>query len=214
MGTGLESFAFFLGKAICHQLHERTFFIDGHYLPVCARCTGIYIGIFFSVLLFGFGKKFRSNTIPTTKISIFLLVFLLPLIIDGFGSYLGFYSTTNLVRVITGVLFGVILPIFVLPLLNHTVTSTNRVMTDLRRFYYTLALALLLALLSSQGFIPLIILDLLIVGSLVSWVAILFLLFYKKIRNRFISIGFSYMSSILVLFALSTIHSIIENILR
>ena len=29
---------------ICHQRPERSFFIGGAQLPVCARCTGLYVG--------------------------------------------------------------------------------------------------------------------------------------------------------------------------
>ena len=28
---------------ICHQRPERSFHLDGHRLPVCARCTGLYL---------------------------------------------------------------------------------------------------------------------------------------------------------------------------
>lgn len=31
------------GRIVCHQLPERSFFIDGRQLPVCARCTGLYL---------------------------------------------------------------------------------------------------------------------------------------------------------------------------
>ena len=34
---------FSVGGVICHQLPERSFFWDGHQLPVCARCTGLYL---------------------------------------------------------------------------------------------------------------------------------------------------------------------------
>ncbi|HJU44926.1 MAG TPA: DUF2085 domain-containing protein [Vicinamibacterales bacterium] len=34
--------AYAVGSVICHQLPERSFFIDGRQLPVCARCTGLY----------------------------------------------------------------------------------------------------------------------------------------------------------------------------
>ena len=33
-----------LGHFICHQRPERSFYIGGHQLPVCARCTGLYAG--------------------------------------------------------------------------------------------------------------------------------------------------------------------------
>ena len=32
------------GTFICHQRPERSFFISGTPLPVCARCTGLYVG--------------------------------------------------------------------------------------------------------------------------------------------------------------------------
>ncbi|MDY3097688.1 DUF2085 domain-containing protein, partial [Methanobrevibacter sp.] len=28
---------------MCHRNPERSFFINGHQLPVCARCTGFYV---------------------------------------------------------------------------------------------------------------------------------------------------------------------------
>jgi uncharacterized membrane protein len=28
---------------VCHQRPERSFHLDGHQLPVCARCTGLYL---------------------------------------------------------------------------------------------------------------------------------------------------------------------------
>jgi uncharacterized membrane protein len=34
---------FAIGGVICHQRPERSFFLDGHQLPVCARCTGLYL---------------------------------------------------------------------------------------------------------------------------------------------------------------------------
>lgn len=38
------AFIFSVGSVICHQLPERSFFVDGRQLPVCARCTGLYLG--------------------------------------------------------------------------------------------------------------------------------------------------------------------------
>jgi len=33
-----------VGRFVCHQRPERSFFFNGHQLPVCARCTGLYVG--------------------------------------------------------------------------------------------------------------------------------------------------------------------------
>src|SRR4051812_29732398 len=32
-----------LGFGICHQIAGHSFFIDDHQLPLCARCSGIYL---------------------------------------------------------------------------------------------------------------------------------------------------------------------------
>ena len=37
---------------LCHQLPERSYFIDGHKLAVCSRCTGVYAGFAFTLLLY------------------------------------------------------------------------------------------------------------------------------------------------------------------
>lgn len=33
-----------LGSFVCHQRPERSFFISGHQIAVCARCLGLYAG--------------------------------------------------------------------------------------------------------------------------------------------------------------------------
>jgi len=33
-----------IGSFVCHQRPERSFVVHGRQLPVCARCTGLYLG--------------------------------------------------------------------------------------------------------------------------------------------------------------------------
>jgi uncharacterized membrane protein len=40
-----------IGRVVCHQLPERSFYLWAAQLPVCARCTGIYAGAAFASLL-------------------------------------------------------------------------------------------------------------------------------------------------------------------
>ncbi|MGE5244597.1 MAG: DUF2085 domain-containing protein [Betaproteobacteria bacterium] len=40
----LAFFAYAAGSAVCHQRPERSFFLWAAQMPVCARCTGIYLG--------------------------------------------------------------------------------------------------------------------------------------------------------------------------
>ena len=38
-----------LGYAVCHQLEERSFCVHGVCSPLCARCTGMYLGAMLSL---------------------------------------------------------------------------------------------------------------------------------------------------------------------
>ena len=40
----LSAAVYQIGSLVCHQLPERSFYFRGAQMPVCARCTGIYIG--------------------------------------------------------------------------------------------------------------------------------------------------------------------------
>jgi uncharacterized membrane protein len=37
-------FVYAIGAVVCHQLPDRSFFVSGTQWPVCARCTGLYLG--------------------------------------------------------------------------------------------------------------------------------------------------------------------------
>jgi uncharacterized membrane protein len=50
------------GSVVCHQKPERSFRLAGQPLPVCARCTGIYIGAALAVVaLAGWTAGVRRN---------------------------------------------------------------------------------------------------------------------------------------------------------
>lgn len=40
----LSAAVFEIGSLVCHQLPNRSFYFWGAQLPVCARCTGLYVG--------------------------------------------------------------------------------------------------------------------------------------------------------------------------
>lgn len=81
----------------CHQLPERSFFFKTYQFPICARCTGVLIGMFLSI-----GVSCFIKTIPL----LICVVLMFPLIIDGIIQYFTKYESTNYKRFITGMLFG------------------------------------------------------------------------------------------------------------
>ena len=83
----------------CHQMTTRSFRIKGKYFFLCSRCTGILISIFISIFLT------RYSIVHETY---YLLVIAagLPLLVDGLLQRFSQYKSTNIVRFITGLLFG------------------------------------------------------------------------------------------------------------
>jgi len=93
----------FIGRLVCHQKEERTLFIGGHFLPVCARDTGGLIGLLLGYALLFFLRKKRAKGPPNLYVSFAMT---LPLLLDSFGQLFGLWESTNDVRLITGLLFG------------------------------------------------------------------------------------------------------------
>ncbi|MDG6228845.1 MAG: DUF2085 domain-containing protein [Candidatus Thermoplasmatota archaeon] len=90
------------GDRLCHQRSDRSFFINGNQMPFCSRCTAIWIGFSIGLLFLSFFK------VPLDERLIFIiLISLIPIGIDGVGQLLGFWESTNIVRVITGVIIGI-----------------------------------------------------------------------------------------------------------
>jgi len=44
LSSGLAAAVYGIGSVLCHQRPERSFHVWSVQLPVCARCTGIYVG--------------------------------------------------------------------------------------------------------------------------------------------------------------------------
>jgi uncharacterized membrane protein len=107
-----------IGFSICHQLPERTLLFGNILMPVCSRCSGIYIGFLFTMIFLFIVFRKRESDLPPAYIIVTAIVFILSAIIDGLLSYLGVYSTNNVIRLITGYMFGagisiIIYPVFV-----------------------------------------------------------------------------------------------------
>lgn len=103
---------------ICHQMPERSIFIGGAQLPLCARCTGIYGSIFIFFLYFLLRKRFRADYPPKTGLLIFTVCCLAPFMYDGGSAYMGFHATNNLTRILTGAFAGLPLSFLIIFLLN------------------------------------------------------------------------------------------------
>ena len=58
-----------IGYSVCHQIPERSFFAHTHQFPLCARCTGMYLGALLS-LLFHFFRGRQSEFPPPALLAV------------------------------------------------------------------------------------------------------------------------------------------------
>lgn len=93
----------------CHQMPSRSFFIAGHQFPLCYRCTGLLIGnlIFISAVYW--------YIMPRLRVAIVLS---LPMLIDLLFQNLILWSGINILRLISGICFGVGFPSMIIIVLS------------------------------------------------------------------------------------------------
>jgi len=87
-----------VGVAFCHRRKDRSIKMSRYTFPLCARCTGLWLG-------FAMGLLFRFAGLHAPLI--FAVALMLPLIIDGLTQLVGYRESDNQLRILTGVLFGI-----------------------------------------------------------------------------------------------------------
>ena len=97
---------------LCHQLPERSYFIDGHKLAVCSRCTGVYAGFVFTLLIYPLIRSLRRTDYPPRA---WLLLATIPAVIDFSLTFFGVWENTHTSRLLTGAFLGSVAVFYVMP---------------------------------------------------------------------------------------------------
>lgn len=129
-----------VGYAICHQIPERSFFMDGRQLPLCARCTGTFLGAILGLAVMLLRRRGRASRMPPAAVLGLLILGMGLWAFDGLNSYLTFfpglphlYQPQNWLRLTTGLLNGLAMVTFVYPVFNFTIwrdTTPERVIKN------------------------------------------------------------------------------------
>ncbi len=96
------AFVFRIFRWACHQLPQRTLFVLGEPMAVCARCFALAAGLVLGSVLFA--RLPKLPRVPLWAIGVAML----PLGLDGFTQLFGFRESTNTLRVLTGGLLGAV----------------------------------------------------------------------------------------------------------
>lgn len=95
-----------MGSLVCHQLTERSFRVDGEWMPVCARCTGVYLGFLVGALPGLAGRALGRPTPAGAGLAVVAWGLIGVLLVQAVGERWGFWSSGNGVRVLLGLLGG------------------------------------------------------------------------------------------------------------
>ena len=115
-----------IGASVCHQLPSHSFIRDEIQFPLCARCSGLYLGSFIGILYYlTQGKK---AGLPANGYLILLGVLTFAWGGDGVNSFMSdilnrpfLYSTNNTTRLVTGFGMGLVLSTALITLFNLTI---------------------------------------------------------------------------------------------
>jgi uncharacterized membrane protein len=150
--AGLLGKADAVGYAVCHRISARSYHIGDRETPMCARCSGMYLGALAALLYQArLGKKYK---LPPLKILVILAIFLIAFGIDGINSYLhlfpnapSLYQPNNILRLLTGTGLGIGMGIMLLPVFNQTIWTDSEnvpLVSSWRQFIEILAIVLVI----------------------------------------------------------------------
>jgi uncharacterized membrane protein len=198
----------FFGRAICHQLEERSLQISGETLSVCARDTGIYIGIFSSLTYLHFTKRKSKITIPTIKVSFFLLLLMTPMMVDGLGSYLHWFESDNIKRLVSGTSFGFVLPYFLYPLLSSKSLESDSepVVKGIWDLIVPMILSVIISVGVYWGMVPYYVINSFIIVTIIIWFSMFASVLFQWVHNHRLRRIISTFIGLCILIFLSNLH--------
>jgi uncharacterized membrane protein len=126
---GLLGKADAVGYAVCHRIDVRSFHLGDRPMPLCVRCTGMYLGAMLALIYQAFLAP-RRGRLPSLRAWIPLGLLVLAFAVDGANSYAhlipelklpSLYEPQHWLRLLTGAGMGLVMLITLYPVFNQTV---------------------------------------------------------------------------------------------
>ena len=101
-------------RLLCHGMIPRSFELFGAPMPICARCTGIYLGLLMGLI------GFMAFPLLEEKVARYAMyAAALPMAIDGVTQALGLRESFNMLRLATGFVAAFAFGLWVLSAVEH-----------------------------------------------------------------------------------------------
>jgi len=84
-------------RVLCHGIPHRCLFLFGTRMPICARCTAIYIGLIAGIAAFLLAPWLHERLLRAA-----MWIALLPMAADGLTQLVRLRESTNTLRIATG----------------------------------------------------------------------------------------------------------------
>lgn len=84
-------------RVLCHGIPHRCLFLFGTRMPICARCTAIYIGLIAGAAAFLLVPWISQRFLRAT-----MWIAMMPMAFDGFTQLFRLRESTNTLRIATG----------------------------------------------------------------------------------------------------------------
>lgn len=139
---GLLGKADAVGYAVCHRFDFRSFHLGERQMPLCARCSGMYLASVLGIVYMGILSR-RKAGFPGIKVGILFFLLFSGFAIDGANSLLNLvisdglaklnpdlyqllskfslYQPNNLLRLLTGTGMGLVMAGVIFPAFNQSV---------------------------------------------------------------------------------------------
>ena len=92
--TFVTAFIYALGSVVCHQIAERSFYWGATQFPLCARCTGLYVGGLVGLIaVAAIGQPFHSSTLRRA-----IAITAVPTVVTVTTMVLGWWDPGNIWR--------------------------------------------------------------------------------------------------------------------
>ncbi|MBN1147584.1 MAG: DUF2085 domain-containing protein [Anaerolineales bacterium] len=116
-----------IGYAVCHRIDARTFHLGGRPMPLCARCSGMYLGAMLGLSYQAIFSRRRAG-MPHWSVWAAFALMAGGFGVDGINSYLhlfpgapSLYEPQNWLRLLAGTGMGLVMAGALFPSFNQTV---------------------------------------------------------------------------------------------